>query len=92
MTELAHRGWNVPPRARRNRPSISSRRRRDPADTKDDVEQMLDLMLYGSDCLVLFYGAAGGYSYTRIGRLVSTGGLADALGSGDATVTFESFR
>lgn len=51
-----------------------------------------DLMLYGSDCLVLFYGAAGGYSYTRIGRLVSTDGLADALGSGDATVTFESFR
>ena len=51
-----------------------------------------DLMLYGSDCLVLFYGAAGGYSYTRIGRLVSTDGLADALGSGDATVTFEPFR
>ena len=51
-----------------------------------------DLMLYGSDCLVLFYGSAGGYSYTRIGRLVSTDGLADALGSGDATVTFESFR
>ena len=51
-----------------------------------------DLMLYGSDCLVLFYGAAGGYSYTRIGRLVSTDGLADALGSGEATVTFESFR
>ena len=51
-----------------------------------------DLMLYGSDCLVLFYGAAGGYSYTRIGRLVSTDGLAEALGSGDATVTFEPFR
>ena len=51
-----------------------------------------DLMLYGSDCLVLFYGAAGGYSYTRIGRLVSTDGLADALGSGEATVTFEPFR
>ena len=51
-----------------------------------------DLMLYGSDCLVLFYCSAGGYSYTRIGRLVSTDGLADALGSGDATVTFESFR
>ena len=51
-----------------------------------------DLMLYGSDCFVLFYGSAGGYSYTRIGRLVSTDGLAEALGSGDATVTFESFR
>ncbi len=51
-----------------------------------------DLMLYGSDCLVLFYGEAGGYSYTRIGRLVSTDGLADALGDGSTTITFESFR
>ncbi len=48
-----------------------------------------DLMLYGSNCLVLFYGAAGGYSYTRVGRLVSTDGLAAAVGSGTATVAFE---
>ena len=48
-----------------------------------------DLMLYGSNCLVLFYGAAGGYSYTRVGRLLSTDGLAEALGTGTATVTFE---
>ena len=48
-----------------------------------------DLMLYGSDCLVLFYGSAGGYSYTRIGKLVSTAGLAAAVGSGSASVTFE---
>ena len=48
-----------------------------------------DLMLYGSNCLVLFYGAAGGYSYTRVGKLVSTDGLAEALGTGTATVTFE---
>ena len=48
-----------------------------------------DLMLYGSNCLVLFYGAAGGYSYTRVGRLVSTEGLAEAVGSDTATVTFE---
>lgn len=51
-----------------------------------------DLMLYGSNCLVLFYGAAGGYSYTRVGRLVSTDGLAEAVGSGTATVTFEKVR
>ena len=48
-----------------------------------------DLMLYGSNCLVLFYGSAGGYSYTRIGKLVSTDGLAAAVGSGSADVTFE---
>ena len=48
-----------------------------------------DLMLYGSNCLVLFYGAAGGYSYTRIGKLTSTDGLAKAVGNGAATVTFE---
>ena len=48
-----------------------------------------DLMLYGSNCLVLFYGAAGGYSYTRVGRLVSTDGLAEAVGNGTATVAFE---
>ena len=49
-------------------------------------------MLYGSNCLVLFYGAAGGYSYTRVGRLLTTDGLAAALGSGTATVTFEKAR
>ena len=47
-----------------------------------------DLMLYGSNCVVLFYGSAGGYSYTRIGKLESTEGLAAALGTGAAKVTF----
>jgi hypothetical protein len=51
-----------------------------------------DLMLYGSNCVVLFYGAAGGYSYTRIGRLTSTAGLASALGTGSASVTFDKAR
>ena len=48
-----------------------------------------DLMLYGSDCLVLFYGTAGGYSYTRVGKLTSTNGLAKAVGKDSAKVTFE---
>ena len=47
-----------------------------------------DLMLYSGNCLVLFYGPAGGYSYTRIGKLQSPAGLAAALGSGPVTVTF----
>ena len=47
-----------------------------------------ELMLYSGNCIVLFYGPAGGYSYTRIGRLQSADGLAAALGSGSVTVTF----
>ncbi len=47
-----------------------------------------DLMLYGSDCIVLFYGSAGGYSYTPIGKLADTTGLAKALGAGKVKVTF----
>ena len=49
-----------------------------------------DLMLYGGSCVVLFYGQAGGYSYTRLGKLKSTEGLASAVGSGNADVTFSA--
>ena len=48
-----------------------------------------DLMLYSGNCIVLFYGSAGGYSYTRIGKLKSTDGLAKALGAGSVSVCFE---
>ncbi len=48
-----------------------------------------DLMLFSGDCLVLFYGHAGGYSYTRVGKLLSVEGLASALGSGSVSVRFE---
>ena len=47
-----------------------------------------DLMIYGNSCVVLFYDNAGGYSYTRLGRLTSTNGLVDAVGSGNVSVTF----
>ena len=47
-------------------------------------------MLFSGNCVVLFYGPAGGYSYTRIGRLLSTEGLKDALGTGDVRVTFSN--
>lgn len=49
-----------------------------------------DLMLYSGNCIVLFYGNAGGYSYTRIGRITNPQGLAAAVGSGDVTVTFSA--
>lgn len=49
-----------------------------------------DLMLYGSNCLVLFYETlSSSYSYTRIGRVTHPDGLSSALGSGNATLTFE---
>lgn len=49
-----------------------------------------DLMLYGSSCLVLFYEPfRTSYSYTRLGHVENPSGLASALGSGSATVTFE---
>lgn len=48
-----------------------------------------DLMLYGDNCLVLFYESfQSAYSYTRLGSITDTAGLADALGSGSVEVTF----
>lgn len=48
-----------------------------------------DLMLYGSDCIVLFYkDFSTSYSYTPLGRIQDTQGLENALGSAEAEITF----
>ena len=49
-----------------------------------------DIMLYGDSCLVVFYESFDTpYSYTKIGHISDTSGLADALGTSGMTVTFE---
>lgn len=49
-----------------------------------------DIMLYGSDCLVIFYESfSTSYSYTPIGKINDPDGLAEILGSGSVQVTFD---
>ncbi len=47
-----------------------------------------DLMLWGNSCFVIFYESfSTSYSYTRLGKISQTQGLAEALGGGNVTVS-----
>lgn len=49
-----------------------------------------DIMLYGSDCLVLFYEEfQTTFDYTRLGYLEEAEGLAEILGEGSVKVSFD---
>lgn len=57
---------------------------------KPGTIQTGDLMLYGSNTLVLFYKSfSTSYSYTSLGGIDNVSGLAAALGSGSIIVKFE---
>lgn len=50
-----------------------------------------DVMLWGDDCLVVFYKSfVTSYSYTRIGRVTNADDLAKAVGKGNVTIDFKA--
>lgn len=49
-----------------------------------------DIMLYGSDCIVVFYDTfPNSYSYTKLGYIEDTTGLEDAVGKGNVDISFK---
>lgn len=48
-----------------------------------------DIMLFGSDCLVVFYeNVSSSYRYTSLGYIEEASDLAEAVGTGTAAITF----
>lgn len=61
-----------------------------PSNASPGAIQVGDLMLYGNNCLVLFYeNLTTSYSYSRLGKIDNTIGLVAALGSGNVTIKLE---
>lgn len=62
-----------------------------PTDTfvPDEINEG-DLMLYGSDCIVLFYdNFSTSYRYTPLGKIDDPKGLKDIIGTGNIEITFK---
>lgn len=52
-----------------------------------------DVMLFGSDCLVIFYESfSTSYTYTRIGTITDITGLKEAVGSGSVVISFQEMK
>ena len=62
-----------------------------PSDAKKPSEiHAGDLMLYGSDCIVLFYkDFKTTYSYTKLGYMEDATGLSEILGKGNVMITLK---
>ena len=58
-----------------------------PASDVQTTTEPGDIVLYQGDQIVIFYGS-NSWSYTRLGHVTDLTGWADALGSGDVSVTF----
>ena len=59
------------------------------AESRPNAIHVGDLMLFGSDCLVLFYESfSTSYRYTPVGYLNAPEDLAQTLGEKNVTVTF----
>lgn len=58
-----------------------------PTNDSSITTQSGDIVLYQGNQIVLFYGS-NSWSYTRLGKVRDLTGWAEALGSGDVTVTF----
>ena len=57
--------------------------------TKVGTSHAGDIMLYGDNCVVVFYETfTTSYQYTPIGHITNPEGLKEALGSGKVTINF----
>lgn len=60
-----------------------------PTSNAQTTTQEGDVVLYNGNQIVIFYGS-NSWSYTRLARVDDLTGWAEALGSGDVTVTFSA--
>jgi hypothetical protein len=58
--------------------------------SRPDIIHSGDIMLYGSNCVVLFYETfSTSYSYTPLGYIENPMDLSEAIGNGSVDVVFD---